>query len=317
MACLTPIKGWRSYVQNPTGKRSIVFQHVNGIKSQPVTVPCGRCIGCRLEKSRQWALRAEKEASLYEQNCVVTLTYAKEHLPLNGSIDVVDPVNFMKRLREHFTGTTIRSFGCAEYGEKHGRPHYHIILFNLDFSDKVQDTSMVSLEPQHKYFTSAILDSLWGMGKTQIMDCNFETAAYVARYVTKKFNNKDPQKIADHYGEKLPERSVCVSRRPGIGKAWYDLNKQHLYKADLLYSRGVAMQPPQYFNRRYEIDNPEHYAKIKQYRKAKQNISNDKIKNQILNRNYTNAARVGHRSRTRAEITCKEAQFIQLKRTLE
>ena len=52
-----------------------------------LTLPCGNCIGCRLERSRQWAVRCMHEASLYEDNCFLTLTYSPEFLPSDGSFE--------------------------------------------------------------------------------------------------------------------------------------------------------------------------------------------------------------------------------------
>lgn len=315
MPCLFPISGWRSRERHPvTKRRNIVYSFRKGLQDQKITVPCGRCISCRLEKSRQWALRCSKEASLYEQNCVVTLTYANEHLPPGGSIQMEDVQKWMKRLREHYGGKKIRSYGCAEYGEKYGRPHYHVILFNHDFSDKKIDLGMQGLKPEHKYFTSETLDELWGMGKTQIMDCNFETAAYVARYVTKKISGPAAE---NHYGGKMPERSVCVSRRPGIGNEWYKLNKQHIYNQDTVYERGVPMRPPKSFDRQFEIENPDDYKKIKQKRKRAQKILNDKLRKAIRNGDYTNAFNQGFGGRDSANAICTDAKLKLLKRGIE
>lgn len=313
MPCLFPITGYRSRERNPaTGRRNIVYGLRKGLLDQRVTVPCGQCIECRLEKSRQWAMRAEHEASLYEENCVVTLTYADEHLPKGGSINPEDPVTFMKDLRERVRADTgkvgIRSYGCAEYGEKRGRPHYHIILFNYDFPDKEIDPEMDQTE--YKYWRSDLLEEIWGKGRCQIMPCNWETAAYVARYVTKKLTGP---RISEYNG-KLPERAVCRSMRPGIGRAWFDQNKQHIYKADQVINRGQKMHPPKYYDRRYEIENPQNYKKIKNKRKIKLKNIKLKVENSHYQGDCTNCT---HGGRVRAAQVCKEAQFEMLKRTLK
>ena len=97
------------------------------------SVPCGRCMGCRLEKSRQWAVRCVHEAKFYEDNCFVTLTYAPEHLPKDGSLNRKHVQDFIKRLRRRLDDRKIRVFYCGEYGDKLRRPHYHLCLFNCDF----------------------------------------------------------------------------------------------------------------------------------------------------------------------------------------
>ena len=86
MPCYHPISGYRSRHLNKSGKRSIVFDKKNGYIDMPITVKCGQCIGCRLEYSRQWAIRCLHEAQLHEDNCFITLTYDDENLPHNGSL---------------------------------------------------------------------------------------------------------------------------------------------------------------------------------------------------------------------------------------
>jgi len=103
MPCTKPLDAWRG---QPTsnGKRPIVFQAKDAPPPAsffPLKLPCGQCINCRLERSRQWAVRCMHEASLYENNAFVTLTYDEQHVPLNGSLDVTELQGYMKRLRKH------------------------------------------------------------------------------------------------------------------------------------------------------------------------------------------------------------------------
>ena len=140
MPCYYPIDGWRSKNVNPeTGKRSIVFTKDQAFLDMPVKVPCGQCIGCRLERSRQWAMRCVHEAQLHEDSCFITLTYNDENLPDDASLNVKHFQNFMKEFRAAIAPKKVRFFHCGEYGEhngtyKHeqsyglsslGRPHYH------------------------------------------------------------------------------------------------------------------------------------------------------------------------------------------------
>ena len=116
MPCYSPIKGYRSKVLSPNGKRTIVFKPNLGFVDLPVLVPCGQCCGCRLERSRQWAIRCTHEASLHENNCFITLTFNDDNLPSDKSLDVRHFQLFMKRLRKQF-GSNIRYYHCGEYGE--------------------------------------------------------------------------------------------------------------------------------------------------------------------------------------------------------
>lgn len=101
MPCYHPIQGWKSRFPNQKGKRPIVFkQNSYADLDSPVTLACGRCIGCRLEYSRQWAVRCVHEASLYDDNCFITLTYDNENLPEGGTLVKKHFQDFMKRLRK-------------------------------------------------------------------------------------------------------------------------------------------------------------------------------------------------------------------------
>lgn len=270
-------------------------------------------------------MRCVHEASQYDQNCVVTLTYAKEYLPENESCKHEDAETFIKDLREHYRyhhkKTGIRTYGCQEYGEKYGRPHYHIILFNHWF----EDTQEILGRPG--YYTSQILEQIWAKGKTEIMDMTFETAAYVARYIMKKQNVSKatpPAKAAEIialYEKKETERPVCISRDGGIGKKWYEQWKEEIYKQDKVYRQKntgeyIAIKPPKYYDRRYEIENPDEYKKIKIQRRNKNRKRIDKIQKEIQDGNYTNATD-GFGARQLAYITCQEAKMKLLKRGYE
>jgi hypothetical protein len=133
MPCYFPITAWRSKDgKNEAGKWPVVFKPTAGYLDKELKLPCGRCIGCRLERSRQWAVRCVHEASLHEKNCFITLTYSPENLPKDGSLDVSHFQKFMKRFRKRF-GPGIRFFHCGEYGESLSRPHYHACIFGFDF----------------------------------------------------------------------------------------------------------------------------------------------------------------------------------------
>ena len=161
MPCYHPIPAYRSprCLDLKSGKPKIFFKEIQ-VKAWPgyesFEVPCGQCIGCRLERSRQWAMRCCHEASLYDLNCFITLTYDPEHLPPDGSLVLDHFQRFMKRLRKRF-GSGIRFFHCGEYGEKFARPHYHACLFNFDFPDKV----LYTIRDEIRLYRSAILEELW------------------------------------------------------------------------------------------------------------------------------------------------------------
>ena len=102
MPCYYPLTAYRSKQgRDPkTGKWPVVFNVKDGYSDLEVKIPCGQCIGCRLEKSRQWAIRCIHEASLYDRNCFITLTFDDEHLDPHKSLNKRDFQLFMKRLEE-------------------------------------------------------------------------------------------------------------------------------------------------------------------------------------------------------------------------
>lgn len=254
-----------------------------------VTVACGRCVGCRLEKSRQWAIRCVHEASLHEENCFITLTYNDSHLPPSGGLNKKHFQDFMKRYRKKFPSRRIRYFHCGEYGEENGRPHYHAIIFNHDFFDK----RMYSVRDGVTLWTSDTLTELWGKGFCTIGAVTFESAAYVARYVMKKVTGDravarygviDPdtgELKLDKDGEPVmiqPEY-VTMSRgrdgTKGIGYEWYRKFKDDVYPEDEIIIRGRKMKPPRYYDGLYEEDEKA-YRKLKseRMRKSKKDAAN-------------------------------------------
>lgn len=273
------------------GRRRVAFrkdsQFLASLKNsesfEDVKLPCGQCVGCRLERSRQWAIRCMHEASLHAKNCFITLTFNPEFLetrPNVWSLDYHDWRLFMMRLRKRF-GPNIRYYHCGEYGQMCancnrslfycdcktqqvvvlGRPHYHACLFGFDFDDKevfrVTDTG-------HVLYTSKALEELWTDPKTGIQmgfctigDVTFESAAYVARYIMKKITG-DQEKIDEHYvrfdtGEILKPEYTTMSRRPGIGAGWFEKYKDDVMKKDRIIMRGIAMKPPKFYDGRFEL----------------------------------------------------------------
>lgn len=307
MSCYHPIKAY-PYGITKNGKQQLVFKAPSP-GHQSIKVPCGQCIGCRLEKSRQWALRMTHEASLYEENSFITLTYDDEHRPEDYSLNKEHFKKFMKRLRQQakrkYGKEKIRYFHCGEYGEESYREHYHAILFNFDFRDK----TYYKTHNDNDLYTSDFLNSLWPFGHAIIGQFSFETAAYVARYVTKKITGKQAEANKAIHGlspyhrvnaltgeltEVIPEYAT-MSLKPGIGKKWYETYQSDCYPSDFLVVNGVKMQPPKYYDSLY----PD-IQTIK-----------DRRKQRAIQHESNNTPR-----RLRIRETIKMAQATQLKRNL-
>ena len=291
MPCYSPLKGWKD---DDTG----------GIKFRPdgarekMEVACGQCLGCRLDHSRMWAMRIVHEASLWEGergNCFVTLTYREKyecdeeqfrngyHVPDDWSLNKAHFQKFMKRLRKHFGGK-IRFFHCGEYGNKcqHGldlslvkcpmcnvgRPHYHACLFNCGFLD---------LEPYDSHngelrYTSPTLEKIWKYGFVDVGALNFESAAYVARYVMKKITGvkADDWYLLKEDGVYAQPEYITMSRRPGIAKEWFDKYKDDLFPADNVPvpGKGVINGVPRYYGNLMSELEPEVMEEVKRLRQV-------------------------------------------------
>ena len=242
MSCFHPLYGYKS----SSGKW---LSKTNDINAEPMTIPCGQCTGCRSEYSRQWALRNMHEASLTpNNNCFITLTYNEKNLPQNNSLEKKAFPKFIRSLRQKNKGTKIRYYACGEYGDNFGRPHYHAILFNYFPTDTI---------PLKKdlYTSKSISDAWQDKGHASVGMVTFQSAAYVSNYVQKKINGKNK---LEHYtnietGEwREPEFSL-MSRKPGIGKKWFDKYYNDIYQIgkDGLHMNGKFMKPPKYYDLQY------------------------------------------------------------------
>lgn len=243
-----------------------------------VPVPCGKCIGCRLEYSRSWADRMMLELETAGKGLFVTLTYRNEDAhwmqfdpltdePMYATVDKRDCQLFMKRLRKRFPDLRIRFYLGAEYGEKTYRPHYHAILFGIGLCDIPDLLQHGRNELGQQYFTSAMLSETWSRGYVLLSDVSWKTCAYVARYVTKKLNG--PWSI-DYAARNVFPEFALMSRKPGIGRVYLDTHPECLDSASINLSTpegGLKIQIPKYYLRTLELMDPERFAIMKEQRK--------------------------------------------------
>ena len=146
-----------------------------------IEIPCGQCIGCRLDYSNQWASRCLLEMQQHDKNCFITLTYDDDHVPMSYyctlddhkerasmTLKMEDLTLFWKRLRKELekNGNNFRYYCAGEYGDLYARPHYHAILFGFmpddlipasEYNDKFVDKS----ELGYDYYVSPTLNRIW------------------------------------------------------------------------------------------------------------------------------------------------------------
>lgn len=302
MPCNTPLAAWRTKTPGDSGRLGVTFNFSQADQSLPVEIPCGRCIGCRLERARSWAIRILHEAKLHQHNHFVTFTYNDASLPSSvQGLPTLQPehfTRFMKRLRKwnearlggegptapspcplpqlpsaawkpthrpsagHSTIGGIRYYQCGEYGETTSRPHHHAILFNLYLPDLKPIRLTRAKNPAHALYTSETLERIWSHGIISVGRVTFETAAYVAAYVTKKITGP---KAEEHYRDRVPEYST-MSRRPGIGSGFAAQYENEIYEADSVIIRGLEMRPPKFYDRALEGRDPDRYYEVRDRR---------------------------------------------------
>lgn len=214
---------------------------------------CGQCMECRLAYSREWAIRITHEAQMHDAKCFLTLTYDQENLPLHGQLVKKDLQLFFKRLR-HLVGP-FRYVASGEYGELRRRPHFHVALFGVDFSsNRIPYGEGIKGDPIYVSETVALAwqKSTFPMGHT-IGSLTFESAAYIARYITKKVTGKGATPLPLHSdpdtGEiVLPNPEFLVCSR-GIGKSWF---RDHFFTdvfphARVITAQGTPAPVPRYY----------------------------------------------------------------------
>ena len=245
MTCYHPLLAFRS-----EGK--IVFNKPFAF-AKGFNLPCGQCVGCRLNYSRQWAIRLVHENQMHEQSCFITLTFNDEELNKRvkpDSLNVRDFQLFMKRLRKKHPEKKIRFFHCGEYGEKNNRPHYHALIYNHDFPDR----KLFKQRKEIKLYTSKELEELWPYGFSTIGDVTFQSSAYVARYIMKKQKGDNAEQ---HYTNINPSTGECttiepeyctMSRKPGIGYDWFQKYKSDVYPKDVCIINNHEVKPPRYYD---------------------------------------------------------------------
>lgn len=232
----------------------------------PMSVPCGQCTGCRLERSRQWAVRCEHEISLHERNCFITLTYDDDNLPVDESVSIRTMQLFIKRLRKRYS-ERIKYLYCGEYGEENLRPHYHAMLFNCDFNDR---KVFKRLKSGFTIDTSAILTELWPFGFSSVGSATFESAQYCASYCLKKVTGDRAEahyRRITRYGEEVDVTPEFARMSQGLGLSWLDKFESDVYPADRVVSRGGRVgRPPRYYEKKFAARWPRVHEDIKSRR---------------------------------------------------
>lgn len=265
------------------GKEAFVFyRNPNDLRltsdkiTDKILVPCGNCEGCRIDRSRSWAARLVNEAQTFsDKACFVTLTFDDQKYDMSYAVDEYGEIRptlvkrdfqlFMKRLRKAYP-QKLRYFACGEYGSLYGRPHFHAILFGVDFTDD-PDKELIRYSKKYNTFlyTSKSLYDIWSYGNVSVGKFSFASGAYVARYCMKKIDsdlisNDDFRYYKD--GRLAP--FLLQSTRPGIGAFYFEQFKDSIYSVDrLIVDSHTKIKVPRYYDKLLERSDPERYAAVK------------------------------------------------------
>lgn len=183
-----------------------VFRHGHYFLSDPISVPCGNCIGCRMDRAREWKIRNCLELASHPEAYFVTITYNDSCLPINEDGEAYlcksDFQKFLKRLRKYIG--PFRYFGCGEYGENTARPHAHFIIYG-----HLSGFRLVGVNK----FESADVSRAWRFGMSVVENVTPGSIAYVSGYVEKKWKVDV---------DKFPVKPfLMMSRKPGIGMQYF------------------------------------------------------------------------------------------------
>lgn len=184
MTCVYPLAAFRSKTVNPeTGVRGITFSAREGVQDEKLDLPCGKCLGCKEDQAKDWTTRLYCESLGYERSAFLTITYDDDNYPLDGKINKRDMQLFLKRLRNQ--GDKLRYFICGEYGGITKRPHYHAIIFGMDFRSPYEQVIGENL------FLYPDMEKYWNKGRVVIAPVTPASIAYVAGYAVKKIGDDD------------------------------------------------------------------------------------------------------------------------------
>lgn len=203
MKCIDPILCY-----NKDGKRS--FRHFSLATpafrlAHNEVFNCGKCIVCRKRRSVELAIRCVLHASLYKNNCFLTLTYDEKKEGYHNDFQYEDIQKFKKRLRRKVEPEKIQVFNVHEYG-KNRKKHWHLVVFNHDFSDK----TLFTVNGGTRLYTSKTLEGLWPFGFSTIGDVTEASAMYQAQYTQKDFKNGNVTNIYKSH-----------SKHSGIGREYF------------------------------------------------------------------------------------------------
>lgn len=190
-------------------------------------VPCGKCVECKKRRVSSWVYRLEQEDKISSCSLFITLTYNTIKVPITDrgfmTLKKKDLQDFMKRLRKR-TSNKLKYYAVGEYGTKTDRPHYHMILFNLENPDVIAEE--------------------WRNGDVHIGKVSGASIAYTTKYIDKE------KRIPKFEGDDRLKEFSLMSK--GLGKNYLSEEKIKWHKEDInrnyvVREDGVKVALPRYY----------------------------------------------------------------------
>jgi len=179
------------------------------LKDKGVDVPCGKCGDCVARRISGWSFRIQKEAERSSSAFFITLTYSPEHCPTTNqnlmTLRLSDLQTFFKSLRKENKGK-VKYYAVGEYGGKFKRPHYHLLIFNLDYD--------------------SIVENHWKKGSIYYGTITPASAAYCLKYMCKE------SKIPQWKGDNRLKEFATMSKK--LGDNYLTPKTRYWHKIDLL-----------------------------------------------------------------------------------
>lgn len=257
----------------------------------PMLVPCRRCMACRIQHAREWAVRLVHELNYWDSAAFITLTYNDDKLPKDNGLHKSDLQKFFKRLRKN-TSRKYVYYACGEYGGRFLRPHYHMILFGFRPTKKKDDS---------------VIKESWQYGYNYCGNVTYDSCRYVAGYIIDKLNGPQAEKA---YGDLEPPFQL---QSKGIGSRWAADHKEELLEGKEFTFQGRPIGVPAYYKRKYDFDskNKASALNLERFNNKLEHIDTDMLKYNA-NLRYE-LARMDVESRKQAELNLNAKMNIYKK----
>lgn len=265
MICLSPVT-----IRNPNFEEQMKAHLFLG-KDEPylfIQVPCGKCVNCLSNRRNSWCMRLRAEKKNSFNAYFITLTYDDLHLPFKNLPNPEHVSKFLNSFRMRYfralaikdcvslsevrkSYPPIRYFYVSEFGEKYGRVHYHLLLFNFCLPRQV----LIAFLKQYWFYCEPWQFDL----SSTVGTVTNSSINYVCKYCLSACDDS------------LPDGVRCImrcSRRPGIGDSYLtdamlDWIKRN--PSGTVFVLGDKFRLPRYYESRLP---PESLAAIKSSRSS-------------------------------------------------